>query len=358
MRAVWKLLKWSVAAMLLLVVLLLSPVSYIEAFCHGERTEQAYTPLITDAAFHRREANTFLSYPEWHIVYAYDGLAQTLKTGDEYAFDYFSSVKGFWTSACALTKVADAHGGADSATRMTIHTIGVSFTLEMALKAAYEETIGRLTAMLRGEKKTPQDQVAAGMAVDYAAFLRQTPWYKYPFDSQIRKLDEAPDTDPLRSRERRFALGTEWWAKTLYAGLIADAVAGTTGVAQLEIRSVVGGLTSSELAKMPWVKVIGENGGGVEIETPRYDLFTRILVEIAQKGGAIREIAGNDDIMVSVTEKPDQPLAGLPGTVVARIRRDGFDGSRLLLALKVNALATLLRNVPMADPGVEHVFDY
>lgn len=358
MRVVWKLLKWSLAAIVLVILLLLSPVAYIEAFCHGERTEEPYMPLIKDTAFHRREANTFLTYPEWHIVYAYDGLAQTLKTGDEYAFEYISSVKGFWTSACALTKVADAHGGADSATRMTIHTIGVSFTLEMALKAAYEETIGRLTATLRGEKKTPQDQVAAGMAVDYAAFLRQTPWYKYPFESQIRKLEEAPQTDPVRGRERRFALGTEWWAKTLYAGMIANAVAGTTGAAQLEIRSVVSGLARSELTNIPGLKVIGENGGDVEIETPRYDLFTKILVAIAQKGGAIREIAGNDDIMVSVTEKPDQPLAGLPGTVIARVRRDGFDGTRLLVALKVNELASLLRNVPLADPGVEHVFDY
>ncbi|MEK1930077.1 MAG: hypothetical protein AAAC47_09890 [Pararhizobium sp.] len=358
MRVVWKLLKWSLAAILLLILLLLSPVAYIEAFCHGERTEQPYASLVRDAAFHRREANTFLTYPEWHIVYAYDGLAQTLKTSDEYAFDYLSSIKGFWTSACALTRVADAHGGADSATRMTIHTIGVSFTLEMLLKAAYEETIGRLTAMLRGEKKTPQDQVAAGMAVDYAAFLRQTPWYKYPFAGQMRKLDEAPDTDPVRGWERRFALGTEWWAKTLYAGMIANAVAGTTGPAQLEIRSVVSGLGPSHLAGIAGVKVIGENGDDIEIETPRYDLFTKILVEIAKKGGTIREIAGNDDIMVSVTEKPDQPMTGLQGTVIASVWRDGFDGTRLLVALKVNELANLLRNVPLADPGVEHVFDY
>ncbi|OBZ94158.1 hypothetical protein ADU59_18430 [Pararhizobium polonicum] len=358
MRVVWKLLKWSLAAILLVVLLLLSPVAYIEAFCHGERKEDPYTPLITDAAFQRREANTFLTYPEWHIVYAYDGLAETLKTGDEYAFDYLSSIRGFWTSTCALTKVADAHGGADSATRMTIHTIGVSFTLEMALKAAYEETIGRLTALLRGENKTPQDQVAAGMAVEYAAFLRQTPWYMYPFGDQVEKLQDAPVTDPVRGWERRFALGTEWRAKVLYAGMIANAVAGTTGAAQLEIRSIVSGLPAAELAAIAGVTVIGENGGDIEIQTPRYDLFTRILVEIAEKGGAIREIAGNDDIMVSVTEKPDQRSPERPGTEIARINREGFDGSRVLIALKVTELAALLRVAPLADPGLEHVFDY
>lgn len=358
MRILWKLMKWSLAAILLLVLLLLSPVAYVETFCHGERQDHAYKPLIADTAFQRQEANTYLTYPEWHIVYAYDGLAEVLKSGDEYAFDYFSSVRGFWTSTCALTEVADAHGGADSATRMTIHTIGVSFTLEMALKAAYEETIGRLTALLRGPEKTPQDQVAAGMAVDYAAFLRQTPWYKYPFDIQVTKLKAAPIIDPIRSWERRFALGTEWSGKIAYAGMIANAIAGTTGAAQLEIRSIISGLPSADLAAIEGVTIVGENDGDIEIQTPRYDLFTRIIVEIAGKGGSIREIAGNDEIMVSITEKPDQPLQGIPGSVIARVPRDGFDSTRLLVAVKVNELSALLRQVPMADPGLEHVFDY
>jgi hypothetical protein len=117
--------------------------------------------------------------------------------------------------------------------------------------------------------------------------------------------------------------------------MIAGAVAGTTGAAQLEIRSIVSGLSASELAAITGVTVIGESGGDIEIQTPRYDLFTRILVEIAAKGGSIREIAGNDDIMVSVTERPDQALPGLPGTEIARVDREGFDSTRLLIAVKV-----------------------
>ena len=84
------------------------------------------------------------------------------------------------------------HGGADWDTRSMIHTIGVSFTTEMVVKAAYEETIGRVTAWLRGPRKTPQDAVVADMAADYAAFLRQTPWYQYPFNREARELWAAP----------------------------------------------------------------------------------------------------------------------------------------------------------------------
>ena len=165
-RLLGKLIKGAVILVLLTAVGLAAPIGYVELACHAPVTSAPYTPLITDANAQRREANTYLTYPEWHIVYAYDGLAEVLKSSDEYNFDYASSVWRFWESTCALTRVADAHGGADGNTRLMIYTIGASFTLEMGLKAAYEETVGHIFAALRGPVKTPQDMVAATMAAD------------------------------------------------------------------------------------------------------------------------------------------------------------------------------------------------
>jgi len=104
--------------------------------------------------------------------------------------------------------------------------------------------------------------------------------------------------------------------------------------------------------------VVRASKAAVEIETPRYDRFTRILAEIARRGGAIREIAGNDDIMVTLTV-PSGSTPRLPaGTVIMRLKRDGFDSDRLLVTLKVADLAALLNAFPIGDPGLEHVFDY
>jgi hypothetical protein len=356
MRFILKLFKWVAVLLILLVVGLASPIAYVEFACHAPVTSDGYKPLITDAAFQRKEANTYLTYPEWHIVYAYDGLAEALKSGDESEFSYIPSVWNFWKSTCALTTIADQHGGADSQTRTMIYTIGASFTLEMGLKGAYEETIGRIFAAVRGPVKTPQDEVAAAMAVDYAAFLRQTPWYKYDFEKQVDALWAAPMTDPTRSWERRLALGGEWKAKTFYAGLIAAGVA-ELGAAKLEIRSVVTGLTADQLRQIPDVRVISEEADGVVIETPRYDSFTKILIAIAKAGGQIREIAGNDDIMVSATVEPDKEYTG-SGEVIARIGREGFATERVLVNVKVTDLSGLLASQPLADPGIEHVFDY
>ncbi|MCR4266159.1 hypothetical protein [Nitratireductor sp. ZSWI3] len=344
--------------LLLLVVLLLSPAAYVEAFCHGDRQLQAYEPLITEPDRQRPEANTYLTYPEWHIVYAYDGLAETLKSGDEHRFDYWAAIRDFWVADCALTRIADAHGGADGATRMTIATIGVSFTLEMGLKAAYEETLGRLAALWRGTQKTPQDVVARDMAADYAAFLRQVPWYKYPFQRSVDALWAAPVEEPLRGWERRLALGAEWKAKTAYAGAIASAVT-ATGEAKLTIFTLVSGLPEERLAAIDDVTIADRMPGGVLIETPRYDRFTHILSDIARAGGTIEEIAGNDDIMLTMTAAPGDAGESLPkGDLITRFRRAGFATERVLISVKVRDLADILRAMPIADPGIEHVFDY
>ena len=97
-----------------------------------------------------------------------------------------------------------------------MHVIGVSFTAELVLKAIYEETFGRVFALLRGPVKTGQDLYAAEMAADYAAFLQQTPWYKYDFRKANDALWAKP-VDSLRGQERRLALGLEWRGKAAYA---------------------------------------------------------------------------------------------------------------------------------------------
>ena len=355
-RVLWRILKWPLIAGLLVLVLLCLPVAYVELACRGDVAAQAGQPLISDPQWHRREANTYLTYPEWHIVYAYDDLAKTLIANDEHAFPYFSSIAGFWTSTCALMRTADSHGGADWGTRSMIHTIGVSFTVEMALKAAYEETIGRTTAWWRGEVKTPQDKVITAMAANYAAFLRQTPWYEYPFRREAATLWSAPSDGFVRGWERRFGIGAEFLVKAAYAKVLGAAAAAAP--AQLEIHSVVAGLERAALAEIPDVTVIAERDGRIEIQTPRYDQFTRILVEVARRGGTVLEIAGNDDIMVSLTvpERASPSLAD--GTILLRMRRSGVPGERLLVNVKVADLAELLKAHPLGDPGLEHIFDY
>ena len=319
LRFIGKLFKWVLIGTVVLVILLMIPVGYVEIFCKQDASANIYKPIISDKNHQRAEANSYLTYPEWHIVFAYEGLAKVLETNDEHAFGYSKSVFEFWKSVCALNQVANKHGGGDANTRATIHTIGVSYTLEMAAKALYEETIGRLFALIRGNKKTPQDLYAANMAKDYARFLQQVPWYKYDFDKSTAELWQLPLTDTLRSWERRLALGGEWKAKSAYAKGIAGLVE-ATGVAKLTIRSVVTGILPSELATIKGVEIIEATPNYVIIETPRYRAFTHILEKIILLGGQIVEIAGNDDIMLSVIAPTEAGQTALKnGKVITRL---------------------------------------
>jgi hypothetical protein len=72
----------------------------------------------------------------------------------------------------------------------------------------------------------------------------------------------------------------------------------------------------------------------------------------------VREVAGNDDIMVTLTAPANDESPIRHGTVILRMKRDGFQSDRVLVNVKVSDLASLLKAYPLGDPGLEHVFDY
>jgi hypothetical protein len=349
MSFLWRWFWRLVLLVLLLVVLLLAPVGYTEFACRGQPSPQDHAPLVAPE-WQRGESRTYTTYPEWHIVYAYEDYAETLRTGDPHDFRYARAIAGFWASLCPLVRVADGHGGFDTASKQTIYTIGVSFSLELALKAAYEETLGRVATWLRGRDRAPLDELSARQAADYAAFLHQVPWYRWDFRRDAAALDAAA-SDALRDRERRLALGIEYRTKAAYAEVIARAVEGV-GHDVLRMRSVVTGIPEATLAALPSVTVVATRPEGIEIETDRYAAFTDLAVQIAAQGGDFVEIAGNDDILLTVlVDAPD-------GTALYAARRQGFDDWRELREVKVADLAETLRSLASGPARLEHIHDY
>jgi hypothetical protein len=349
MRTLLRGLGWLLLGLILAVVALLSPVAYVELACRGAPVADSYEPLLPPE--HRRpESATLLTYPEWHIVHAYEDYAEVIRTGDPQDFDYLSSIGGFWSSFCSLSRATAVHGGADRDYQTMVDVIGVSFTAELLLKAAYEETLGRVATWVRGPGRSPLDDLSARQAADYAGFLQQVPWYRWDFRASAAELD-AGSTGAFRDRERDLALGLEYRAKAAYARVIAGAVAATGGD-DLTMRSIVAGLSPEELGGLEGVTVIAERPDGVEVGTPRYRAFTDLAKVLAARGADFVEIAGNDDILVT-TIAENGPTGG--PTVLAALPRQGNPGLRELRLVKVVDLADLLRE---EGAGVEHIHDY
>jgi hypothetical protein len=339
-------LKRLVIGLLVAVIGLLSPVAYIETMCRPDVQPADYTAILP-AEWQRAEGSTLLTYPEWHIVHAYDDYAEVIRTGDPADFGYLSSIGGFWSSLCALSTTSGDHGGFPWETKQMVYTIGVSFTAELLLKAAYEETVGRVATAIRGPDHTVLDDLSASQAADYATFLQQVPWYRWDFTRDAAALNAAA-TPAFRDRERAFALGVEYGVKASYARVIAAAVA-STGFDQLTLRAIVTGLTPDQLAQYEGVKIIGQRPQGIEIEAPRYRALTNLAVAMAAQGANFVEIAGNDDIMfTAISDAPTMPGA------IHSFARQGNPGYRHLVLVKVSTLADALR----ATGGVEHIHDY
>jgi hypothetical protein len=362
---------WPIRALRALAVLLLlaglaiaATVSSIEFGC---RASSAPRPVATasvlaapPADYRRPEVDSFLSYPEWFIVHAYEDLAAVLATRDESDFGYASSVSGYWRSLCRLNRVAHAYGGNQTDTKLMLYTIGFSFTLELAAKGAYESTVGALAEALRGTQKTALDKHIAQVARRYAVFLQQTPWYEFDFGSEVAALwqvQRAAGDSLLRHWERRLAMSVEFGAKALYAKLIG-AAAGAMGTVDRTTLAVFS--AGDEATLDAWLAASGTelvarlSPREALVRSDRYRAFTRVLVAAAHAGAQPVEVAGNRRALVTVVAA--QPPAA---TVLFAVPLSSEPGQqRFGIDTRVDELSALLVSLQSAGGRFEHFYDY
>jgi hypothetical protein len=350
-------------SLVILIALGAAPILYVETRCGPTGTPLTeYSPLaITDPNYRRAEGDSYLTYPEWYIVHAYADLAGVTRQSSESSFDYLSSIAGFWKSLCRATRAAGNVGSVTADQKTTNYIIGLSFTAEMTIIGAYERTIGAVSAWLRGPRRTAEDAFALKVADDYAAFLQQTPWYRYPFFPTLARFwRETPfgNGNIVRSIERRFALTLEYGGKGLYA-IPIGALAGVSP-ADLTIKSVVSRLDADDLAAEPRIKKLRDlDDQNTLIETPRYQEFTDIVRRLGARGRTVYEIAGNRHILTTILA-PDRATIITPRAkplfVIELQSRPGW--RRIGLDTDVWALADQIGFVEKQGAEFEHAYDY
>lgn len=348
MKRLWRFVKWAVVLLVILVAGLLSPVAYTEAMCRGDAIPAPATPLSSET---RAEVRTLLTYPEWHIVHAYDDYAEVIRTGDPHDFAYISAIRGYWSSLCSLTEQSAALGDIDGSTKQLVYVIGVSFTFEMLVKMAYEETLGRLATLLRGSERAPLDDLSAEQAAGYARFLQQVPWHQYDFRADADALSAA-SSGSLRDWERAAALGFEHRNRAAYAEVIAAAVE-ATGPDDLTLQMVVSDAAEATLSSVEGVSILGVVAEGIQVETPRYRKLTGILAAWAEDGATFLDIAGNDQIMFTAISDAATQTGAL-----ANLPRQGYGDTRHLFLVPVRELAQTLRELDARGLRLEHIHDY
>ncbi|MEO5755578.1 MAG: hypothetical protein ABIQ51_01860 [Mesorhizobium sp.] len=310
--------------------------------------------------YQRPEESTFLTYPEWAIVYAAREYAGFVDKNQPSGFPYFAYIGRFWQDYAMVIRASSTYKFNFENHQMLV-IIGTSHTIEHALQWAYENTAGRITEAMAG-KRTAADIYQAKVAADYAAFLDQVPWYQFPYAEKragLFAVQPAPGDSTVRSGERKLAFGLADTIKQAYADLIKQALAATSDPAFLDIHVWAKGPVG-EAARDEADTLLERDLGadGTVFVTKRYQVFTDMIQRLIDKGVSFVEIGGNDEIMMTVLSPdpvttPDgaRALFSYPLPAKPEMRRTG-------LTVAVRKLHLVLPALTKAGAKLEHVYDY
>lgn len=340
-----------------LVALAAAPILYVETSCGASGAAPAPAPSRLAAGERRSEARTWLTYPEWHIVYSAESLGRHVMAGRKPSdYRYMRDVGAFWRSTCAVNRIAAARPEGGDA-KVMIYTIGLSFTAEMAVKALWENTIGAFYEWASGHQSA-DDRHAARVQADYAAFMHQTPWYAFGFGEALAGLWRTSEPKQFgRHWERRVALSMEYGVKAGYAKAIGAASGVTLGRDELTLRFVTPAAPATIDAIDPRLKLLRRTADGqTVVETPRYAVFSDLLGKLAAANVPISEIAGNDEIFLTVLVPGRARVPGEPAFSMALGDKPGW--RRVGVTVRVAELTAAMRAVAASGGTIEHVYDY
>lgn len=312
----------------------------------------------TPAADLRPPDQTFLTFPEWYLVFSPEEQADYFATRTASGFPYMSHVRQFWQSYGIVSDQIRDNFPYNRGYHFMIWVIGGSTTVEYMMKSAYESTIGRITDT--GENLSDEDKFYGRFTRDYVDFIKDRPWYEFDFRSRLASLwRDTPIVGPhfLRSIERKYFITSELIAKALYGAMIK---LGTKTVYSEALPSTVVVLDSlsGNCPSAPDAKARPD--GSSLVSLPRYDRFAKAATDLARCDARFREVAGNTSailltvlvprewecVMPEARELFTQPIITKPST------------KRVAIATPVAELHTVLKELDRQGVRVEHVFDY
>lgn len=312
----------------------------------------------------RTPDQTFLTFPEWYLVYSPAEYARFVKDRNPSDFPFFGHLGQFWQSYRAVHNATKTAHPFNFGYHVMIMVIGVSTSIEYALRAAYETTIGRVAELARGESATQEDIFGAEVAQDYVDFIRVDPWYQYNFLNQAKRLWTQTSLwgpNLIRKWERKYALTTEYLIKAGYGGLIKLGAQSSYDAPLPVTASVLDQWPADGSAQLPELKLLHRREDGKALVTiPRYQAFTAYSQQLAQRGIRFVDIAGNPSVILISVWVPAGKIPFVPQAkplftqpILTQPARQ-----RVAWVVPVAALSDVLNDLAKRRFEVEHVYDY
>ncbi|MBP6182965.1 hypothetical protein [Flavobacterium sp.] len=284
---------------------------------------------------------TFLTFPEWYLVFSPEEQANYFKKHTATSFPFMSHSRQIWESYRIVNNQIKGNFPTNKGYHFMIWVIGTSATIEYAIKACYETIVGRITDTYT--PKTDEDKFNSKFTDDYVIFIKDKPWYEFDFKSRLKKIwteNSFIGDNFFRKIERKYILTSELFVKWGYGKLIG---LGTKQVYDLAL---------------PTTAVILDNDSLKNL--PRYDKFTEAAIAIAKRGHIFKEIGGNNSAILLTVLVPANNEINFENTKTIFIQPISSDlkSKRIAFAIPVKCLSSLLIQLDTNKIKVEHIFDY
>lgn len=311
----------------------------------------------------RSEEQSFLTLPEWYIVFSYDEYAAFLKNHSASDFPYFKSIAEFWNIYWNIYHTTKSLYPVNWEYHVMNAIIGTSYSAEYFVKGVYEDTIGRFTQWLSSGKPTEEDLFIQKTFQEYADFTHLRPWYEFPF---ARKLIEFwSDTslwgeNAFRKWERKLAFSHEYVVKSLYGWLLGLASHGAYGPDENSIYLWLRVPSQNFTFTNPRVELVEKWGEDSQlVKIPRYEAFREPLISLSKQGVEFVEIAGNDDILITAIVPRNWTQDISHAQILFESSLAAYPSlKRIALKVPVKYLSQVLPSLEQAPVSLEHIYDY
>ncbi|MES2864967.1 MAG: hypothetical protein V4666_12655 [Bacteroidota bacterium] len=284
---------------------------------------------------------TFLTFPEWFLVFSPEEQANSFKKQTSTSFPFMSHTRQIWESYHIINNQIKDNFPTNKGYHFMIWVIGSSATVEYSIKAWYETIFGRITDT--NTPLTDEDKFNTKFTEDYVVFIKDKPWYEFDFKSRLKSLwleTSFFDDHFFRKAERKYILTSELLVKWGYGKLIG------LGTEQVYDEA------------LPTTSVVLQDNSIVNL--PRYDKFNKAITNLSKEGKSFKEIAGNNSAILLTVLVPANKQLNLENsqTIFTQPISSDLTMKRIALAIPVEKLNKLLIQLDSENLEIEHVFDY
>lgn len=313
---------------------------------------------LTPKEYIRPADQTFLTFPEWYLVFSPDEQAQYFKKHTSSSFPFMSHTAQIWESYGIVNDQIKDNYPYNGGYHFMIWVIGSSASTEYAIKGWYETIVGRVTDTY--DVITDEDKFNATFTQDYVDFIKDRPWYEFDFKKRLVSLWTSTSfigDNFFRKIERKYILTSELLVKWCYGKLIGLGTETVYDEAIPTTEVLVDSIPQNNLT----LKVIKQYPDkSALISLPRYDKFNYAICELAQSGFTFKEIAGNNTaILLTVLVSSETNLTiDYAQTVFTQPNSSDPTMKRVALAVLVKDLSKLLLQLDKDKIKIEHIFDF